>query len=163
MLDLGCGSGRPIAAYLVEQGLRVTGVDASPSLIALAGERLPDQDFRVADMRGLELGRRFAGIIAWDSFFHLSPDDQRAMVPVFAAHAAPGSLLLFNTGPSAGEAIGSYRGDPLYHASLAPEDYRALLAASGFEVLAHAAEDWAEAGGRTVWLCRSNLSVIPDA
>lgn len=29
-LDLGCGTGRHATAYLVERGLRVTGVDLSP-------------------------------------------------------------------------------------------------------------------------------------
>jgi hypothetical protein len=35
---------------------------------------------------------------------------------------------MFNTGPAHGEAIGQYRGDPLYHASLAPSEYEALFA-----------------------------------
>lgn len=154
VLDIGCGSGRPVAEHLAAQGCRVTGIDSSPSLIALARERLPEHAFLVADMRTLALGRRFAGILAWDSFFHLGFDDQRTMFPVFAAHAEPGAVLLFNTGPHHGEAVGEYRGDPLYHASLAPEEYRARLADAGFEVVAHVAEDEAEAGGRTVWLCR---------
>ena len=35
VLDLGCGSGEPIARYLSEQGRAVTGVDAAPGLIDL--------------------------------------------------------------------------------------------------------------------------------
>ena len=35
VLDLGCGSGMPVAFHLVQQGLRVTGVDTSPTLITL--------------------------------------------------------------------------------------------------------------------------------
>ena len=35
LLDIGCGSGEPIARYLIEQGHRVTGVDASLPLLAL--------------------------------------------------------------------------------------------------------------------------------
>ncbi len=45
------------------------------------------------------------------------------MFPVFAAHAHQDTVLMFNTGPAFGEAIGSYRGDPLYHASLDPAEY----------------------------------------
>ena len=154
VLDLGCGSGSPVARHMVECGLQVTGVDASPSLVSLCRERLPDQIWIVADMRSLALGRRFDGVLAWDSFFHLKPDDQRAMFGVFAAHAAPTATLMFNTGPSYGVAIGSYRGDPLYHASLNADEYEVLLDKSGFEVVAHAVED-EQAGGRTVWLARS--------
>jgi hypothetical protein len=48
---------------------------------------------------------------------------------------------MFNGGPQHGEAIGSYRGDPLYHASLAPAEYAALIGAIGFEVIDHATND----------------------
>ncbi len=72
---------------------------------------------------------------------------------MFAAHAAKSAILMFNSGPSYGEGIGSYRGDPLYHASLDAAEYEQLLAASGFEVMDHIIED-PKAGGRTVWLAR---------
>ncbi len=138
---------------MAEQSLRVTGVDASPTMISLSRERLPDHEWIVADMRSLALGRRFNGILAWDSFIHLNHEDQRRMFAVFADHASAGTWLMFNTGPQHGEGIGEYRGDPLYHASLSPTEYEALAATSGFEVIFHIAND-AIAGGRTVWLCR---------
>lgn len=153
VLDLGCGPGAPVAQFLAARGLHVTGVDAAPTMIALARERLPACEWIVADMRDLALGRRFDALLAWDSFFHLPRCDQRQMFPIFADHLAPSGLLLFNAGPTDGEAIGSYRGEPLHHASLAAHEYRGLLAEAGFEVIAHAAEDQA-AGGRTVWLAR---------
>jgi hypothetical protein len=97
-------------------------------MISLCRERLPDQEWIVADMRQLALGRRSAGILAWDSFFHLAHDDQRRMFPIFADHTSVGTLLMFNTGPGHGEAVGEYRGDPLYHASQSPAEYEALAA-----------------------------------
>jgi SAM-dependent methyltransferase len=153
VLDLGCGSGRPVAQYLAERGLHVTGVDSSPTMISLCQSRLPNHECIVGDMRGLSLGRRFDGILAWDSFFHLDHDDQRRMFAVFAEHAAAHAVLMFNAGPMHGEGIGTYRGDPLYHASLAPAEYEALISRFGFEVIEHVAND-GRAGGRTVWLCR---------
>jgi SAM-dependent methyltransferase len=135
LLDLGCGSGRPVAAYLIERGFRVTGVDSSPSLIALCRDRFPEEEWLVGDMRALDLGRRFDGILAWYSFFHLHFDDQQAMFPRFAAHAKPGAPLIFTSGPQHGEAIGEWQGEPLYHASLSPEEYRRLLASTGYDVL----------------------------
>lgn len=151
ILDIGCGSGEPIARYFIESGYRVAGVDSSPTLISLCRERFPGHNWAVADMRTLLIGRRFGGIVAWDSFFHLDHDDQRRMLPVFRAHAASGAPLLFTSGPSHGEAIGSYEGEPLYHASLDPEEYRALLRGNGFEEIAHVAAD-PDCGGHTVWL-----------
>jgi len=153
VLDLGCGGGIPVARNLAECALRVTGIDSSPAMIALCRQRLPKQEWIVADMRSLSLGRSFDGIIAWDSFFHLKPDDQRRMFAVFAAHAEEATILMFNTGPAHGEAIGSYRADPLYHASLDPDEYNRLLATSGFALVDHVIED-PNAGGRTIWLAR---------
>jgi hypothetical protein len=51
--------------------------------------------------------------------------------------------------------VGEYKGDPLYHASLSPDEYDALIARFEFRVLEHRTND-AQAGGRTVWLCQSN-------
>lgn len=153
ILDLGCGSGEPIADYMIAQGYDITGIDSSPTLISFCHSRQPNQRWLVADMRTLALGMRFAGLIAWDSFFHLSPKDQRLMFPVFRAHAAPGAALLFTSGPRHGEAIGDFHGDPLYHGSLAPDEYRSLLAANDFTVVTEKMED-PECDGHSVWLAR---------
>ena len=153
VLDLGCGSGKPIAAYLLNRGFHVCGVDSSPTMISLCRENFPEQQWRVADMRTLAIGRHFDGIVAWDSFFHLGHDDQRHMFPLFRAHARPGAPLLFTSGPRHGEAIGNLFGEPLYHASLDPEEYRVLLAASGFAVVDARIDD-PECDRHSVWLAR---------
>jgi SAM-dependent methyltransferase len=154
VLDIGCGSGHPIASHLTERGHPVTGIDSSPEMVAMFRANLPGEFAEVADMRSLRLHRSFGGLIAWDSFFHLPPDDQRLMFPVFRDHAGPGAPLLFTSGPSSGEAVGALEGEPLYHASLDPGEYRKLLARAGFDVVAHKADDQ-DCGGRTVWLARA--------
>jgi SAM-dependent methyltransferase len=154
ILDIGCGFGEPMARYLIDRGHAVTGIDSSPALIALCRERFPHRPWHVADMRTLALQGTFDGLLAWDSFFHLDHDDQRRMFQVFRRHASPRAALMFTSGTSHGVAMGSYRGEPLYHASLAPEEYRALLASIGFRVVAHVVEDPA-CGGHTVWLAQA--------
>ena len=89
ILDLGCGSAEPIGRYLIERGFHLTGIDSSPTLIALCRARFPDHAWTVADMRTLALGQTFHGLIAWDSFFHLAHADQRRMFPIFRNHSAP--------------------------------------------------------------------------
>jgi trans-aconitate methyltransferase len=153
VLDIGCGAGVPIGRYLIENDCRVTGADASRAMIDLCASRFPAHRWQVADMRTLALGRAFDGLLAWDSLFHLTPADQRRVFPILERHAAPGAALMFTSGPSAGERIGSYRGERLYHASLDGDEYRALLADNGFDVVAHVTED-PECGLRTVWLAR---------
>jgi SAM-dependent methyltransferase len=153
ILDIGCGSAQPMAAYLIELGHSVVGVDSSPVMIDVCRKHFPEQEWIVADMRGIALGRQFSGILAWDSFFHLCHDDQRRMFPVFRAHAAPEAALMFTSGPAHGEAIGSFADEPLYHASLDAAEYRSLLDRNGFRVVAHVVED-PDCGGHTIWLAQ---------
>ena len=153
VLDLGCGSGLPIAGYLAGRGFRVTGVDTSEPLLAISRSRFPEQEWIAADMRTLNLDRRFDGIVAWDSFFHLTPADQGAMFPVFARHAEPRAPLMFTSGPQHGSVLGEFEGEPLYHGSLDPGEYRALLSETGFAVADYVAEDPA-CGEHTIWLAR---------
>ena len=153
VLDLGCGAAEPIARYLIENQYDVTGVDSSLALIAICKVCFPRQDWIVEDMRHLAMDRRFNGILAWDSFFHLCPDDQRLMFPIFRKHAASGAALMFTSGPEHGEAIGSYEGEPLYHASPDAAEYRSLLADNGFAVVSHAVED-PDCGRHTIWLAQ---------
>ncbi len=153
VLDLGCGSGVPISRELATRGYLTTGVDSSPEMIALFNTNLPDQRSCLSDMRTLRLETTFAGVIAWDSFFHLRPDDQRRMFNIFAEHTRKSSLLMFTSGPRFGEVIGNLEGDPLYHASLDAAEYVHLLNQIGFVVVSHSPED-PNCGGRTVWLAQ---------
>jgi SAM-dependent methyltransferase len=153
ILDIGCGSGEPLARYFIEAGFSLMGVDTSPSMIDLCRGRFPEQTWQAHDMRSLAIGHRYDGLLAWDSFFHLRRDDQRKMFPIFRAHAAPNAAVMFTSGPRDAEDIGSYQGEPLYHASLSPEEYRDLLDRHGFDVVAFVSEEPAS-GGRTVWLAR---------
>lgn len=162
VLDLGCGSGLPIAHWLMEHGFQVTGVDASPTLIAICRERFPASrwpaaEWIEADMRHLTLTRCFDGVIAWHSFFHLAPDDQRRMFDLFALLTSPRGALMFTSGDRENELVGEFQGEPLYHASLSLDEYRTLLDRSGFDVADHISGD-PDCGGATVWIARRRAS-----
>lgn len=153
VLDLGCGGAEPLAANLIRDGYRLTGVDTSETLIGLCRERFPGVGWYHADMRKFYIPTKFDGIIAWHSFFHLNGDDQREMFRRFAVMTAPGAALMFTTGHFEGEAMGEFGGEPLYHASLSPKEYAILLGRNRFELVAHVAQD-PQCGGATVWLAR---------
>ncbi len=153
ILDIGCGSAEPIARYYIEHGCNVTGIDSSPSLIGMCKDCFPDHNWIVADMRSLSLDRCFDGILAWNSFFHLCPGDQRKMFPIFRRHARSKAALMFTSGPSYGEAIGTFKGEPLYHGSLDGAEYRSLLDQNRFDVVSHVVED-PNCGLNTVWLAQ---------
>ena len=154
VLDLGCGSGEPIARYFVDHGYHVIGIDPVEEMLEMCRARFPNMRWHNADMRSFRTQERFEIVIAWDSFFHLHADEQRSMFAKFRDHTAPGGVLVFTSGPSEGEAINDdWFGDALYHASLDPEEYTRLLGDNGFTVLAHRAED-PDCGGHTVWVAQ---------
>lgn len=158
VLDLGCGPGLPIARYLSDRRAQVTGVDGAAEMVALFQKNLPRCEAIHADMRGLDLRRHFDALLAWDSLFHLNPEDQSAMFATFATHAAPGAALMFTCGDAAGTATGQVAGHPLYHASLDPEDYRRLLQDNGFDVMAYSPRD--PHCDRTLWLARRRATTV---
>ncbi|MDB5703586.1 MAG: Methyltransferase [Sphingomonas bacterium] len=153
ILDLGCGGGEPIARYLTDQGFMVTGIDRSATMIGLARTRFPRHRWLQIDMRTLAIEDRFEGVLAWGSLFHLDHDEQEKMIARMATWLKPGGRLLFNSGPSRGTSAGEYRGDPLFHASLDPAEYRAAFLKAGLVEMAHVIED-PGCGGATVWLAR---------
>ena len=104
VLELGCGTGR-ITVPLAEAGFRVTGLDNSTQMLALARERVSALDKAVqrrihlvqADMRSFQLGRRFGLIVApYRAFMHLlTPQDQvQALLSIHAHLSRHGRLIL---------------------------------------------------------------------
>lgn len=141
ILDMGCGAGEPVAAFLIGQGCKVTGLDFSEPMLEIARARFPAADWRFGDMRGLDLAEQFDGIVGWDSFFHLTRAEQRDLLPRLAAHLKPGGALLLTVGPEEGEVTGHVGDDRVFHSSLSPRDYEQILQAAGMTILAFVPED----------------------
>ncbi len=141
ILDLGCGAGRPLSVYLVELGHEVVGVDASAAMIARAQANVPAATFQIADMRTLDLGESFDAILSWDAFFHLSPEEQRAALPMILKHLKPGGHLLLTVGDDEGEVTGTVAGEPVYHGSLSPAEYLDTLQGAGFTEITYTPND----------------------
>ena len=153
ILDLGSGSGEPVARFLIDRGFKLTGVDGAPTMIGLTRTRFPRHEWLLGDMRTITIVRQFDGVLAWSSLFHLPPMDQIALLGRIGGWCKPGGRLLFNTGPSRGVAMGEYCEDALFHASLDPADYRDAFAENGLIETAYVPQD-RNCGGMTVWLAR---------
>lgn len=153
VLDLGCGAGDPIAAHFMGRGFRVTGLDASRAMIALARRAMPAGDWRIGDMRALDLPEGFDGIIGWNSFFHLTRPEQRAVLPALAGRLAPSGALMLTVGPEDGEVGGHVGDDRVYHSSLSRDEYAAILGAGGMAVTDFAVEE-PDCGFHTILIAR---------
>lgn len=142
VLDLGCGTGEPIAQWFKAEGFSVTGMDFATAMLDIARARWPKDDWRIGDMRKLNLGDElFDGLIAWDSFFHLTKAEQRACLPRFAYHLNVGGSLLLTVGPKDGESDGTVGSKPVYHASLSPAEYATILQEQGLRLTGFLVED----------------------
>ena len=98
VLDLGAGTGR-VALHLAERGHRVVAVDSDQLLLEALGGRAASSALSVelvhADVRELDLGRRFELILAPMQLLHLLGGERgRARAwPAIRRHLAPGGLL----------------------------------------------------------------------
>lgn len=66
--DVGCGAG--LAAQLAaRRGAVVSGLDATPELLAIAAERVPNGAFATGDLESLPYGDdAFDGVVGFNSF-----------------------------------------------------------------------------------------------
>ena len=135
VLDLGCGSGKPLADYFLAQGATLVGVDFAPAMIELARQHYSDATWILSDMTELPDLGVFDAIVSWDGFFHLSPDQQRTSLPRILALLKPQGRLLLTVGPGAGEVDGWVEGEQVYHASLSIEEYRSVLKQAGVSLV----------------------------
>lgn len=153
ILDVGCGTGEPIAQFLLQQGYKVTGIDASKKMIGLCKQRFPTGKWLLADMRTLDLQEQFHAVIAWHSFFHLPHDDQRTTLKLLTSLVSQNGLLIFTSGPEYSEVWSDNGGHDLYHASLSSDEYTKILTDNNFKILAHKIRD-PECGEATVWVAQ---------
>jgi len=96
VLDLGCGHGVPISEVLLEQGHRVYGIDASPTLVAAFRRRFPGVSIECESVQSSAFfDRTFDGVVAWGMLFLLPAGEQSALIQK-ASNALPkGGQLLF--------------------------------------------------------------------
>jgi 2-polyprenyl-6-hydroxyphenyl methylase/3-demethylubiquinone-9 3-methyltransferase len=144
-LDVGCGAGL-LAEPLARLGASVTGLDASPEVIAVARQHAAAMglaiDYRVGDVQALE--GQFDLVTAMEVIEHVA--DPETFLKALAKRLAPGGLLVMST-PNAtgwsklmmitvGEGLGKIpRGTHEFAKFISPERMKALLADAGLKRL----------------------------
>ena len=150
LLDVGCGSGYA-AAMAAQLGARITGIDITPELIAIARERVPDADFRVGGMDDLPLRDACFDAVVGFNAFQFADDPARA-VGEAARVVRPGGLVAATTfaEPERNESTALHLAlEPLRGTAPAPTHHLpyALSAPGGLErLLAGAGLEPAESG-----------------
>ena len=134
VLDLGCGTGRPMAEYILACGHHVTGVDQAEALLALARQRFPQAEWIESRIEDYIAPSCFDAILCWDALFHLERDRHEALFARFARMLKPNGRLMLTLGGSDHPAFtDTMSGTTFFYDSHSPETALALLANHGFE------------------------------
>ncbi|HEX5179584.1 MAG TPA: class I SAM-dependent methyltransferase [Gemmatimonadaceae bacterium] len=134
VLDLGCGPGYPVTQVLIDAGLTVYGVDASPSMVAAMRQRLPGVQVACEPVETSRFfGRTFDGAIAWGLMFLLPPAVQEHLIHKVAGVLAPNGKFVFSAPRQAAVWNDAMTDRP--SVSLGAERYRRALATAGLVLL----------------------------
>ena len=97
VVDIGCGSGVPISLALVREGLVISGIDASPTLLSAFRQRFTEALAACEPAQhSAFFGRKFDAAVAVGLIFLLSEDDQRKVIKNVARALKPGGRFLFS-------------------------------------------------------------------
>jgi SAM-dependent methyltransferase len=134
VLDLGCGTGIPVSKILIDEGMTVYGIDASPTLVRAFRQNFPNTSVICESIEdSLFFNRKFDAIIAWGLFFLLSETAQATLIPKAADALHTGGKLLFTAPHMQVEWMDAMTGRR--SVSLGAEKYKELLSVSGFSLL----------------------------
>lgn len=93
MLHLGCGAGGH--DFHFKEHFKVTGVDISEGMLALAKERNPEVTYETGDMREIDLRRKFDVVVIPDSIMYMSTiADLKKTIKNAVRHLKTGGVLL---------------------------------------------------------------------
>lgn len=140
ILDLGCGTGNPIAKHIIEREFEVVGVDQSAELLKIAKTVVPEAELIHADMIEIEFAEKFAAAVAWDSVFHVKRKYHEAIYQKIADSLETGAKFLLSIGGSGAEdkqATGitsEMFGQTFFYDAYAPPIARKLLESVGFKI-----------------------------
>ena len=134
VLDLGCGTGIPVSMVLVNQGMTVYGIDASPTMVRAFQQNFPNNPVACeAVEESLFFNRKFDAVIAWGLIFLLPAEVQETVIQKAAKALRRGGKFLFTATGQTNEWKDAMTNQ--HSISLGPEKYKELLAASGLSLI----------------------------
>jgi SAM-dependent methyltransferase len=112
LLDVACGTGAHLTH--LRQWYSVEGADNSAAMLEVAGRRLAGVPLHLADMRTLDLGRRFDVVTCLFSSigYMTEPSALQSTIARLAAHVAPGGVLILDGWVRPDEWNNEFQGDP---------------------------------------------------
>jgi SAM-dependent methyltransferase len=137
VLDLGCGSGLPVARELVARGFNVVGVDGSARQIEMARNTVAGAEFIQADMRKVEFAQAtFDAVAAFYSITHVPRAEHPVLLQQIATWLKPSGVFLASLGSrSLHDRREEWLGTQMFFSHYGADENMALLRAAGFIVI----------------------------
>ncbi|MEN2416009.1 class I SAM-dependent DNA methyltransferase [Flavobacterium mesophilum] len=152
ILDIGCGTGLPIAKYFSEENHFVTGIDISEKMIEIAKSReIKNAAFYVSDFFDFKTSEKFEGIIAWDSLFHFPKERQKEIYSTIYDLLLPGGYFLFTHGKQEDEHTDKMFDELFYYSCLSRNEVLDLIQNLGFELI-YEIENFVEENTERDWV-----------
>ncbi|MEE1820304.1 UPF0146 family protein [Streptomyces sp. SP18ES09] len=145
VLDVGCGTGRPVADLLARAGCEVTGIDVSAEMVALARAQVPGARFEQCDVRAFEAPEGgFDAVCAFFPLMMMTRGEASAALRRMAGWLAPGGFLVTATVPADVEDMEIVWMERTVRVSSFPVDeyLRLQREECGLEMLHHALSDF---------------------
>ena len=134
VLDLGCGTGIPVSKILMDHGMTVYGIDASPTMVKTFHENFPNVPIACEDVESSSFfNRKFDAIISWGLMFLIPEESQILFIKKAALALHAGGKFLLTSPPAPivwDDGMTDQRSQ-----SLGAEKYRELLSASGLSLI----------------------------
>jgi len=142
ILDVGSGTGRPVAETLATAGHDVKGIDLSSNMVSIAREQVPAATFEVANAIKYEPGMQFDVVTSYFAFLDsVSRPQIKEILGRIASWVKPGGYFIYATVPGdQNEERGPWMGRMITLTTYPVEDYLEILKGSGLEIL-HSEED----------------------
>jgi len=136
ILDVGSGTGIPVARFFVDHGFSVTGIDISEKMLELAKENAPEAEFFQLDMNDLDFPEdSFHCITALYSLFHVPKEKHQSVLENFIRMLKPEGILFFCVGSKGGDWTDEFLGSEMFWSNYSPEKTLSLVREAGFEIL----------------------------
>ena len=142
VIDLGCGTGIPLARVLADMGFSVIGLDSSEKMVNSFRKNLPESTVLNALIQEFDYSEyMFEGALCWGCLFHLKPNDQVKLLNKIFKSIQTGGRFLFTSAQESGSKKGEMDGVEFHYYSLGSKKYNKIAEKAGAKLIREYEDD----------------------
>jgi 2-polyprenyl-3-methyl-5-hydroxy-6-metoxy-1,4-benzoquinol methylase len=135
VLDVGSGTGIPIARYLVQTSFEVVGIDLSKKMVSTAQENVPGATFKQMNMVAIDFPpESFDGVISTYAIIHVPRETHAHIFQSFHTILKPQGVMLVSIASCEWEEIADYLGVDMFWSHHSPTKTESLITDAGFDI-----------------------------